>query len=211
MKQLKKRYSALTQREKWLSLGAAVVVCFILGLQLAINPREEELGKALRLQQDLKTAINEQRQTLANVLQAIATHPAKQLQGEIQVLQVQSRRLDEQLAVYTQQMLVPSEMRQTLSQLLTPYRAIEVLAMRSLPSVDVTQGEKLEGQGRIYKHSVELKVKGRFFDLLGFVEQVEKQQPLFWQALNYQVLDYPYAETTLVLHTLSIDAAFVAI
>jgi len=54
------------------------------------------------------------------------------------------------------------------------------------------------------KHKVRLQLTGRYFELRDFIKHLEDSPwPLYWQSLNYQVLNYPEARMWLQVYTVS--------
>lgn len=58
----------------------------------------------------------------------------------------------------------------------------------------------------IYKHGVEIVVRGRYFDILEYMSALEKlPQQVFWGNARFRVETYPDATLTLELFTLSLE------
>ena len=56
----------------------------------------------------------------------------------------------------------------------------------------------------MYKKGIEISVKGRYFDLLAYMEKMEKTpRRMFWNEASLNVSDYPNAVMRLVIYTLS--------
>ena len=58
----------------------------------------------------------------------------------------------------------------------------------------------------IYRHGVQLRLEGSYFDVLAYVTDLEQSGWQFrWRSLDYRVTDYPRAVVDLHLETLSRD------
>lgn len=58
----------------------------------------------------------------------------------------------------------------------------------------------------IYQHGLELHFSGTYADTLAYLTALEAMQWNFvWDSVDYRVKDYPIAEITLRVHTLSLE------
>ena len=59
---------------------------------------------------------------------------------------------------------------------------------------------------------MEIRIEGRFVDLLAYLERLEAApQKLLWGGLSYRVVDYPKAEMTLTVYTLGTEQTWLAL
>ena len=64
----------------------------------------------------------------------------------------------------------------------------------------------------LYRHGVEIRLEGSYGELQAYVTQLEQlQQRLVWGQLQYKVLEYPRAEMSLTVYTLSPDRAWLSL
>jgi MSHA biogenesis protein MshJ len=69
------------------------------------------------------------------------------------------------------------------------------------PQSDTTPADAL-----IYRHGVELAVRGTYLDMLRYMAQLETMpMQVFWGKTRLEVDEYPQATLTLTLYTLSLD------
>jgi MSHA biogenesis protein MshJ len=65
---------------------------------------------------------------------------------------------------------------------------------------------------QIFKHGVELTVKGNYLDLLQYLSALERMPTqMFWAKVKMNVVQYPDAELTLTLYTLSLDKVWLQV
>jgi len=82
-------------------------------------------------------------------------------------------------------------------------------ALRVLPGVPVKAGA---GETSLYRHGVELAVKGSYFELLQYLEELEKRSSvLLWGSVELQVEQYPEVRLRVVIHSLSRNASLLSI
>jgi len=74
------------------------------------------------------------------------------------------------------------------------------------------EGETAERSFDLYRHGVEIRLEGSYGQLQAYLAQLEKMpQHLLWGQLSYRVIDYPKAEMTLTVYTLSPDRSWLAL
>jgi MSHA biogenesis protein MshJ len=64
----------------------------------------------------------------------------------------------------------------------------------------------------IYRHPLRLEFEGAYFDVLAYLAELERGPWEFgWRQLNYQVREYPVAEVTLEIETLSREKSSIGV
>lgn len=72
------------------------------------------------------------------------------------------------------------------------------------PGKDKTEPASMAGA--MYKHGVEMKFQGGYFDMMNYLAELEAMpSQLFWVRARLEVDEYPKATLTLTLFTLSLD------
>jgi MSHA biogenesis protein MshJ len=85
-----------------------------------------------------------------------------------------------------------------LKDLLGQGRPVSLEALRVLPGTQVEAGTEL------YRHGVEMTLKGSYFELLQYLAELEKLPAgLLWGPAELQVEQYPEVKLTLQVHTIS--------
>jgi len=65
---------------------------------------------------------------------------------------------------------------------------------------------------KMYKHGVQITVRGSYADLLQYLTALEKLPTrMFWGEAKLRVVQYPTAELTLALYTLSLDKTWLQV
>lgn len=73
-----------------------------------------------------------------------------------------------------------------------------------LESLKVLPGTQVEGGSQLYRHGVEMTIRGRYFDLLQYLTELEALPlSLLWGSGELQVEEYPEVKLTLQIHTLN--------
>ena len=87
---------------------------------------------------------------------------------------------------------------------------------RLLNSSDKTEEKKVDDNRNqtinLYRHSIKLKLKGRYFNLRNYLSQLEGLSwKFFWQHFQYQVAEYPNSELEIEIYSLSTTREFIGI
>lgn len=231
MKQLWKRYServdALSVRERIFVFSAAMVAVIALLYNVLIDPE-------LRTQKRLSTTVSQKQgeiKSLEAQLTAIATSrgsdPDKALRERLQRVRADLADVERQIAAEERKFTAPEQMKIVIEEILARNRAVELVAMKTLPSATVAEARAKRGaeaQGApakpvpdaatpgerlIYRHGMEVTVSGRYLDLLRYLNELEGlPTQLYWSSLEMDASHYPKHTMKLVIYTLSLDPAW---
>lgn len=214
-------FAALKPRERLIVAAAAVIGIGFLGFSYGIDPAllaeqtvARELGEA-RLHLQTQTQIE-------SGLRLSAQDPDAELRNELQRLQTAHGAQHERFARIEKATIPPEAMIRLLQSLLGRAPKVQLISLKSLAAEPMTlaTGAEAERKGEaagktpapMYKHGLQIRLQGSFTDLLGYLQQLESEMPaLGWGALELRTVDYPRAELTLTLFTLSLESAWLRI
>jgi MSHA biogenesis protein MshJ len=214
------RIDAMVLRERAIVFVAAALVVVFLFFALLGNPvtdRERQIARQLAHKQVDTRAIQEQVQKL---LGARGDDPDAARWARIDDLKRRIAQVDARLAE-KQRELVPAErIPVLLEEMLRRERKLELVDLRSLPAVALF-GEK-DGTGeattaaraglQVYRHGVELTVRGTYFDLLRYLRALERLPlRMFWKDVDLTTAEYPTITMKLTVYTLSLERAWVVV
>lgn len=93
------------------------------------------------------------------------------------------------------------EITQVLQDILFARHDLELLQVQNLPEKKIVQpNTKLI----FFEYGIVIKFRGGYFATLRYLHDLENLNwPFFWDKLDYKVVEYPQAEVTLYLHTVS--------
>jgi MSHA biogenesis protein MshJ len=95
----------------------------------------------------------------------------------------------------------PKEITRVLEQLLFARHDLVLLGLQNLPEKQISPANK---KMALYEYGIVIKFRGNYFATLRYLHDLESLAwPLFWDKLDYKVTNYPQAEVTLQLHTVS--------
>jgi MSHA biogenesis protein MshJ len=220
---LNARYAALSVREKRLVAAAVVIVPLLVCYSLLIDPqfaRAKALGRSIVQQSAALTELQGQAVTLQQQLQIDPDAGAK---AELASLKLEQERLDGELRKLNKTLVRPEEMNGLLESLLARHAGLRLLSLKTLApqsvlgasnvATDKAPPAKVEARSfDLYRHGVEIRLEGSFGELQAYLVQLEAlQQRLLWGQLQYKVTEYPTAEMSLMVYTLSPDRTWLAL
>ena len=99
------------------------------------------------------------------------------------------------------QLISPQKMNEVLQDLLAARYQLALLELKNLPPKEATLPQT---HLKIFEHSIIIKFQGDYFSTMHYLQAIEKLEwKIFWDKLEYKVIQYPKAEITLIIHTLS--------
>jgi MSHA biogenesis protein MshJ len=220
MKQRLQQYAdgidAMALRERAMFFGAVALVLVTLLQVFLLNPvmsRRNQLSAQIAQQEDETRAIQTQIQALVR--------PSVQDQNELnrdrlKSLREQFAQLDRQFEQQQQQFVAPEKMVAMLENMIVKNRKLQLISLRNLPGAGLSPGaggRARAGGGReVFRHTVELSVKGSYFDLLDYLATLERMpQRVFWDGLELSVAQYPQSVLKLTIYTLSLEKSWLTV
>ncbi|HRK56255.1 MAG TPA: hypothetical protein PLQ67_01885 [Burkholderiaceae bacterium] len=167
--------------------------------------------------------------TLRKEVKALQEQVAEQSrQGDEQLAQLsaalQARRVHAEKIIRDAQidLISPQEMREQLEAILMRFPQLKVLSVKSQPPAplgdmvgNTDAAPALAGANvapGVYQHGLEVKVEGRYFDLIAYLEALEKTpRRVYWRELDLSVNGQGIPVTRIALFTLSKEAVWMRI
>ena len=122
--------------------------------------------------------------------------------------------------------LVPSDkMADLLEQVLNKNGRLQLVSLQTLPAAPLmdrgagkgngkgaNQPSTVPGKQAVFKHGVQITVRGSYLDMLKYLEALEHLRvQMFWGNARLSVTRYPVAELTLTVYTLSLDKTWLVV
>lgn len=226
------QFAARPRRERAIVATAVVLGGGLIVSTLFVEPelgRVSALGKNVDAQKQEKERLDLRGQSL---MQQVRQDPDAQIKAERRTLLEQLRQVEERLSKANHAMVSPQEMNPLLERVLARHPHVQLVSLRTLsPSSFMERkdkDEKAEEKGKdaaklspaskgvknfdVFRHGVEITLTGTYADLHGYLAQLEREkQKVIWGEVRLKVTEYPKAELTLVIYTLSVDREWLAI
>ena len=203
-KRLAARIDAMTLRERGLLLGAGSLIVVALAYVLLIDAqlaRHRMFIDQLKRNQTQLAAVRSEFEKL------LRTQSAAEEQPEFRALQELERRLaqiEEAIAAKQHALVAPERLPNLLQDLLARAREVKLESLRVVPAVPLQEGAAKSEGAPLYRHGVELTVRGSYLDLLRYLEELERRPArLLWGRLDLHADPYPNVKLTMTVHTVS--------
>lgn len=212
----------LSLRERLLLLAAGVFV--VGGLWEAVLAAP--LAARERIANDKVTELRERLSQLDVALSTAAEGLSEGApdQGErLRALRARIAAADEELSVYTTDLIAPAEMRLVLEELLRRQRGVKLVSAVNRPAQRLVThavgeaeaalpSEQASDAPRLYRHSLVLTLEGSYLDCFAYLAAVERLPwRLYWTRLTLAATDYPRNLIVLELTTLSLDEEWIGV
>ena len=221
MKQLLQKYAdgidAMALRERAMFFGAVALVLMALLQVFLLNPmlsRRNQLSAQIAQQEDETKAIQAQIQAL---VQPSVQDPDTLNRNKLESLREQMAQLEQQFEQQQKQFVAPAKMAAVLENMIVKNRKLQLLSLRNLAGASPSEARAgaapgVAGAREVYRHTIELRISGSYFDLLDYLAALERMpQQVFWDGFELKVAQYPQSVLTLTLYTLSPEKSWLTV
>lgn len=198
---------------------------FIDGNLIQAEKNEKKIAQLKRSNADLDISITE-------FSQALKEDKNKVLNDQIAQYEQRLNAIDEKLLTLTEELIDPIQMRNALIQLLNLQPGVTLMSFEVKPAepmlfekpkvnqiqTDKSVTEKNDentaniNNAGLYRHAIQLKLTGRYFQLRDYLKQVEDLPwQFFWHNFEYQLKEYPKSELTIEIYSLSTNKEFIGV
>lgn len=220
----------MSLRERAMIFAAAVFVLIALMNVTLLDPllaRQKVLSAQVVQQQEQMKGLQAQMQGL---LQAKSDDEHSPLRVRLAQLKQQLQEQDSYLQSRRDRLVEPNKMADLLEQVLSKNDKLQLVELKTLPASPLIEKPQVAGgaeqpapanpQGansqdakkQIFKHGVQITVRGGYLDLLRYITALEKTPAqMFWGDVSMSVVRYPEAVLTLTLYTLSLDKIWLTV
>jgi len=216
------KVDALSLRERMMIFAAVIFVLFALIRALFLDPllaQQKKMATQVVQQQEKMKQTQAQIATLIKAKKDDANSP---LRERLDKLQQQIADGEAYLQSRRDRLVEPEKMADLLQQVLKRNAHLQLMSLQALPAALVldktakpaaaaVSGVPAQDK-RLFKHGVQITVRGNYLDLLQYLNELEHlQSQMFWGMVRMNVQQYPDAEMTLTVYTLSLDKVWLQI
>ncbi len=165
-------------------------------------------------QQILSTAFLENSEKIAENKRSSA-----ELKQEINKAQLLLDDTEAQLSSVFDKLVPPTKITELLRSLLLKTNGLKLVSLNNEPVKKVILNENTDSDGKtsepqsiLYEHATIIKLTGTYQQLYQYLLALEQSGwGLFWDKMYYTVTDYPQAEITLRVHTISTNEYWIGL
>jgi MSHA biogenesis protein MshJ len=223
------KFVGLSLREKVLITSTLLLIItafFHFFVQLPLSTKQAQLEKSVELERTRIVTLKEQIPTIRSRFQV---DPDTAVRISIDAAQSKLAVLQEKILLHSRSLINSAAMSQILAHLLGKIPRVNLVDFQVLPRVveqrsgqsvlaSVSTGAEPGVQGSasllsdagssrlIYRHSIDLGLRGAYFDLLAYLREAEQiPQRIYWDRFELVAGDYPEATLRLRFYTFSLD------
>ncbi|HJR69477.1 MAG TPA: hypothetical protein VKA43_05515 [Gammaproteobacteria bacterium] len=223
VEKIRQSVDRLSLRERLFLLAAALFV--VGGLWEAVLAAP--LAAREHIANDKVTALQERLRvldvSLTTTTNGLSEGVPEQLE-RLRALRARVAATDEEMRIFTTDLVDPAEMRSVLEELLGRQAGLKLVSAVNRAAEPVLAGEERTPPGeplpdnpssdapRLYRHSLVLELTGNYLDCLRYVESVERLPwHIYWSRLSLETDEYPTNRILIELTTLSLDEEWIGV
>ncbi|MGF1716220.1 MSHA biogenesis protein MshJ [Photobacterium chitinilyticum] len=203
---LSERFDLLTRREQWMILLSGWIALLFVGFVMFIEPQIKTLTSVKQQVVSVANEITSSVNQIIMIERKLQANPNQDIEQRIDRLEQENSVLDEELQGRVASLVTPVQMSGLMEQVLQRSERLKLVSLESQSPVQLING-KDEGY---YIHPVRLTLRGRYFDVVSYLAQLEALPvKYYWRSLSYQVDKYPWADIELDVYTLGESKDFI--
>lgn len=210
--QLSEKFSALQDREKqmvlWVSFGLIVYLFYWFGVAPALDAMSAT-GKNLARKDIEYNGLLLQRDALN---EALSVDYAKQAQAQLDGARKKLLEIDNKLSSLNDGFVAADRMPALLMTLLDQQGDIKLLNFDVLPTTTLRFGENDGKSATLFRHNMTLIIEGNYFNLKDYLARLQAApEKVVITDFSYSVSEYPKAQLSLALATVSNNETFISL
>ncbi len=224
---LSAKIDALSLRERVLIFAAAAFLLVSLVNTLLLDPlfaRQKTLSAQMVQQQEKITELHAQ---IEGLLQSKRAEENSPLRLRLNELRKQLAEGEAYVKGRKDRLVPPEKMPALLEQVLAKSGHLQLVKLQTLPVAPLVEGaENKQGdneasragsetlyEGRqVFKHGVQITVRGRYNEMLDYLVALEGlSTQMYWGMVQMNVIQYPVAEFTLTVYTISLGKTWLRV
>jgi len=163
--------------------------------------QQAQAEKALTISEQQDASLSRE---MAAINLRLQKDPLQEVNEQIAFSQQTLNALDKQLNKKLVKFILAQKMPIALTKVLGDSKGIKVESLTSLPVTAVNSAHDKAAENIFYKHTLEMKLSGSYNAIYQYLLNLEAlQEKFYWSSLSYQVSDYPLADVTIQIYTLS--------
>ena len=213
---IRAKVDALSLRERALIFAAVAFLLITLVNALLLDPVLQQQKKVLDKIVQQNEKIKEVQAQIEGLNTARNANESSPLRAQIIRLKQELEEGQVFLKSNRDNLVPPERMADLLRQVLARNASLQLLSLQTLPAKPLLEknepvpdnpgAAQLVTEKQIYRHGVELSVRGSYLELMQYLTMLESMKTqMFWGKAKLEVVKYPNAELTLTLYTLSLD------
>ena len=217
------KVDGMSLRERMLIFAAIAFLLVTLAQVLFLDPLLAEQKKFSTQVVQQQEKMKEIQAQIGALLQAKKDDSVSPLRQRLSKIKQQLAEGDTYLQSRRDRLVQPERMAELLEQVLNKNGQLQLVNLQTIAAAPLIEKmARPEGAGaspasaepdkQVFRHGVQITVRGSYLDLLQYLTALEQlPTKMFWGMAKMNVVQYPSAELTLTLYTLSLDKTWLQI
>lgn len=205
------RVDDMSLRERAMLFASAGLVILVFAHVVLIDPvlrKHKSLIDRVSRDQTQVNAVRAQIEQIVKSDGSPARHPDEEA---IAALERKIAEAEGEIEARQSSLIAPERLPALLKEILGRSPALRLESLRLLRGVPVDPARGKSAVG-LYRHGVEVTLKGSYFDLLRYLEDLESRSSLLlWGKVELLAERYPEVQLRVVIHTLSLSPSLLTI
>lgn len=215
------RFAALSRRERWMILVAGLVLVVAALNALVVDPvvrKTSAVQSTLAADRASLVMLQQQLQVLQH---SPLPDPDLQHRQRLEAVLASLRQANASLAGLEKTLIRPEKMPGMLEDILRKHGQLKLVSLKTLPVSEVATSEARASaepkaakpaSGGVYRHGVELKISGRYLDLMQYLQALEQLSwHVLWGGASLAADGGGQSTLTVTMYTLSLDKVWLSI
>lgn len=210
LNKLQERFESLTSREKIIVFVALLAALWSSWDNLFYQPISLKQNTLTQQLSNINSQLASQQQVEAQLENNNKTDPNAVNQAKLLELKTQYSGLQEQIMFGDKKFVPASLMAKALSDMLKQNQQLTLVKLDTLPTSTLLDAKQQHHP--IYKHGLAITFTGNYTDTVNYLKALEALPwAIVWDSIDYQVKEYPVAEITIHVVTLSFEEGWLGV
>ncbi|MFW5426080.1 MAG: hypothetical protein ACKE8G_01710 [Methylophagaceae bacterium] len=222
LQQISSYLNALSLRERVMALVVIIAIIYAAFDMLVFQKQNLHYQQLQTQQQDFsEQQLAFSTELLENAEKIAADkRSSDDIKQEINNTQLNLQDTEVELDSVFNKLVPPTKITELLRSLLLKTNGLKLVSLNNEPVKKIVlnekkgseEKEKTEPQSLLYEHATIIKLTGNYQQLYQYLLALEQSDwGLFWDKMQYTVTDYPRAEISLRVHTISTDKYWIGL
>lgn len=217
---LAERFEAFSLRERTLITAGVVVLMFMLADTLLLSPEEVRQKQVVAKMHEVNLQAETVNAQVRQMSAALQGGKVRNISIRVNELRNLLDALKQQQKDLTVEFIQPVQMASVLRDMLAAESGLVLTQLESLgaqPLFPPAKDEEVDAsqdshRPEIFKHGMRIVFEGDYFKTLKYLQALEAMPwRLYWDNVEYHVLDYPKARVGITVHTLSLQEGWIGV
>ena len=212
-RKLSQRVNALSLRERVFVFAALLIVVLSLVQLLAIDSGQLRKANASGRIDSAQAAMQDMEQQRQALAASGSKEPDKTANNTLAVQVARLAGLNAELETRGRSLIPPDRMRQVMKDVVQDQAGVTIVGFKTLSPEPVLLPGAVEGTPPgYYRHGFEITLNGQYADLVAYLERLETLPWRFnWIEAKLDTANRPMLSLTLIIHTLSLEEAWLRV